>query len=887
MRVMTSLPRGFRLGPYEIIATLGSGGMGTVYRAADDRLGRQVAIKQLRADLSADPALRQRFEREARAAAAINHPHICTLHDIGDHEGQAFLVMELLEGETLSARLQRSSGGLPVAEVLTIGAQVAEGLAAAHRHGIVHRDVKPANIMLTKTGAKLVDFGVARLRETSDMSVETLTRTAISDEHVLAGTLPYMAPEQLEGSADARTDIFALGNVLFEMATGRRAFVADSAATLIAAIVHTMPPPITTVRPEAPTALARAISRCLAKDADKRWQSAADLAEELRWMASTDTTTAPSAPPRAKVSGWLPALGVIAALALGVGGYVFGLSRSAPVALSTYVDDLELPPGTTHWAGLAIAPDGRQLALVSQPVRPGLRDPRLWVREVGGVGNWRLVSGAGDETPRYPFWSPDSRALAYSVSGKLVRADLSSLASVPLADAPDGRGGAWLDDGTIVYAPTPTSGLWKVSANGGPAALVIDRQADEIGLKFPIRVGANHIVYWSQNENPAQSSLQLLDLADPANPKLVTVSGSGAAFDRGTLFFWRDGTLIGQRLDVATGQLSGSLSRVAADAIPGPANIGAPLVSAGAGHVMVANRRLGLSQLTWVDRTGRVIGHLGEPSAQTQPAVSPDGRQVVIQRQAPGDNRTGLWLLDIETGSGRPLTPGAEGSSPLWSPDGTQVLFRSLRGNGGNGNLYRLAIADPSRVEAVIEGAAAMSPAGWLSRGDGVVFISTTSTGPIQVRTTVPSGIVVKPFDQQPWVFRSTGDYNEGRLSPDGSRIATVPSESGRDEVFVDTFPTPAPRPLQVSRGGGNRPMWRGDGQELYFRSENRIMMLPTPIGVALDSARAVPLFTLPPDSGAADSYAVTPDGNRFLLVVPTAADVPTVKLTLNWQPEP
>ena len=887
MRLMSTLPAGFRLGPYEIVAPLGSGGMGTVYRANDSRLGRQVAIKQLRADLAADPSSRQRFELEARAAAALNHPNICTLHDVGDHDGHAFLVMELLEGETLAARLQRSTGGLPIPEVLSIGAQVAEALAAAHRHQIVHRDVKPANIMLTKAGAKLVDFGVARLRERGNMSIETLTRTAISDEHLVVGTLPYMAPEQLDGSADARSDIFALGSVLFEMVVGRRTFAADSVATLIATIVHTVPPSITTVRPEAPPALARAVSRCLAKDPEKRWQSASDLADELRWIdAAGPATDSTHSHHRGFVSGWVRALGVVAAMALGVGGYFYGLSRSTP-AMSTYVDDVDLPAGTTHWAGLAVAPDGRHIALVTQPARQGPRDPRLWVRETGAPGDWRLISGGGEEIPRYPFWSPDGRSLAYFVGDKLVRAELSSQAPVPVADAPEPRGGAWLDDGTIVFAPTSTSGLWKVPADGGTPALLIDRNPGEIGLKFPVRIDARRILYWVQKVDAAQSGLLLLDLDDPSRPKPVVHSRSSGAFDRGTVFFWRDGLLLGQRLDVTTGQLSGPLARLTVDLRASSTNTGSPNVSAGGGHVSVANQRPELNQLTWVDRSGKVIGELGDPSPQTRPEIAPNGKRLVIERQVPGQEGSSLWLLDLEVGSSRSLTSGPEANFAVWSPDGTQLLFRSLRGSGGNGNLYRLAIDDPSRVEPVVEANAALWPAGWLPAGNGVVFISTTArTAQTEALVPFPGGLLVKTFDQPPSVFRSLANINGARLSPDGSRVAFVITEGGRAEVFVDTFPKPGARPVQVSRGGGVRPLWRGDGQELYFLSANRIMMVPTPTGAPPGSAPAAPLFGLPPGSSTADTYAAAADGSRFLLVVPTIDASGSVKLTLNWKPE-
>jgi Tol biopolymer transport system component len=668
------------------------------------------------------------------------------------------------------------------------------------------------------------------------------------------------------------------------MVVGRRAFASDSAATLIAAIVDTMPPSITTLRPEAPPALARAVARCLAKDPEKRWQSASDLADELHWMAAAGPAieSTPSRE-RGRLAGWVPALGVVAAMVLGVSGYFYGLSRSTPAPF-TYVDDVELPAGASHWAGLAVAPDGRHIAVVTQPARPGPRDPRLWIRETGAPGDWRLISGAGDEIPTYPFWSPDGRSLGFFVNDKLMRLELSSDAPVPVAEATDPRGGAWLDDGTIVFAPTPASGLWKVPAAGGTPVLLLDRNPGEIGLKFPARVDAHRILYWVQKEDGTQSALHLLDLDHPARPKPVVPSLAAGAFDRGHVFFWRDGILLGQRLDVTTGELSGPPARLAVDLRAGSANIGSPNVSAGGGHVAAANERAQLNQLTWVDRGGRVIGEISDPLPQARPELSPDGKRLVIERRASGQEGSRLWLQDLESGSIKPLTSGGDANFAMWSPDGTQLLFRSLRGSGGNGNLYRLAVDDPGRVDPVVEANAALWPAGWLPQGNGIAFTSTTAQ--MEASVPFPHGLLVETFGEPPSVFRSLTNLSGARLSPDGTRFAFMITEGGRAEVFVDTFPKPGVRPVQVSRGGGVRPLWRGDGQELYFQSANRMMVLPMPAGSPPGLAQATPLFVLPPGSGTLNDFAVSADGSRFLLVVPTIDASGSVKLTLNWKAE-
>lgn len=881
MPAVTTLPAGLRLGSYEIEVPLGSGGMGTVYRARDVRLGRTVALKHLRADVADDAVLRQRFELEARAAAALNHPNVCTLHDIGQQDGTLYLVMELLEGHTLARRLDAVNGGLPIAEALDIASQVAEALAAAHRVGIVHRDVKPANIMLTKSGVKLLDFGVARLRWRDDAKTETLTMAGSPDSGEMAGTLPYMAPEQLAGQADARADIFALGSVLFEMLTGRRAFAADSVPVLLAAIAEAAVPPAGTLRPGLSPALDRTLSRCLTKDPDKRWQNASDVADELRWIATAPAAAAgveTAATGAGKTPSWRRWVSLAAATVLLVSGYFMGAARM-PADQPIYVDDLDLPPGTTHWAGLSVSPDGRRVAVVTQPDGPGARDPRLWMREIGGSAGWVLVSGQGDEIPRYPFWSPDGQSLAYFANERLMRVDLRNLVPVPIGPAPDPRGGAWLDDDTIVLAPGPATGLWKVPASGGTPALLIERGAGEIGLKFPIRVDAGRILYWSQNDDPARSQVMLLDLASTAAGKAIVPSLQAAAFDAGTLFYWRDGVLLGQHLDIASGRLTGTGAPVAVDTPSGTANVGTPGVDAGGGHVAVANLFPPTSQLTWVDRTGRVSGTLGEPWSLTHVDVSSDGRRVVVGGQVPGIGAS-LQVIDLATGSSRQLNAGGDASFPVWSPDGTRILFRSLRGVGGNGNLYELTVDDPARVTAVVEGRVALWPAGWLPDGDGIVFQSTTIQN--QADIPFPAGVLAKRRGSDAESVLASDDIRDARVSPDGGSVAWVRREA-TEEVFV-TAVGKASRPVQVSRGSGRRPRWSTDGRELYFLSGNRLMALVVPPGGATP-APPVPLFTLPAGDGVPDEFAVMPDGTRFLLVVPTSRQAATVKVTRNWRP--
>ncbi len=453
---------------------------------------------------------------------------------------------------------------------------------------------------------------------------------------------------------------------------------------------------------------------------------------------------------------------------------------------------------------------------------------------------------------------------------------------MPICDAPDGRGGAWLDDGTIVFAPTASSGLWRVPATGGAPVLLLDRQHGEAGLKFPVRVDRRHVLFWAQADVSARSELRLLDL-DLTKPTPVVVSRGGGAFDRGTLFYWREGVLLGQRLDVETGRLSGNVARLAVDVPARTANVGAPNVSAGGGHVAVADAGAELNQLTWVDRSGRVTGLLGNPAPQTRPELSSDGNRLVLERQMPGQGESSLWLLDLDVGSSKQLTSG-DSSFGLWSPDNSRLLFRSMRGVGGNGNLYQLAIDDPIRIDPVMEGSAALWPAGWLPSGNGIVF---QSNGPSNPDLQFPTDILVKHSDVPPTVFRSLAMIDSVRLSPDATRIAYVTRVTGQSEVILDTFPTPAARPVQVSRGGGSRPHWSGDGRELFFLSGNRMMLVATRTGLPVAAASATPLFSLPPGNGVPQELTVHHDSSRFLVVVPTLGASPTVKMLLNWSPAP
>src|SRR5215510_3790349 len=538
-----------KLGPYEIVAPLGSGGMGEVYRAHDTRLGRDVAIKVLPPTLSSDPALRQRLEREAKAISQLSHPHICTLHDIGQQDGVDFLVLELLEGETLEQRLTK--GPLPLEQTLRYGAQIADALAKAHKLGITHRDLKPANVMLTKDGAKLLDFGLAKHsgRALAAVALDEMTmeEARLTGEGTIVGTFQYMAPEQLEGrEADARTDIFALGEVIYEMATGKPAFSGKSRASLIAAILTTEPQPITQLQPLAPTALERVVKKCLAKDPDDRWQSAADLASELKWSAEPRSQTPTAAEIAGHPTNWRR-IGQLVAVTVLVSSlaFVLGTRWRRGVSLITQFEVNSPPKTYFNFRGLsgppAPSPDGKKLAFVAfSPGKAGSLG--LWLRSLDSA-EARFLSGT--ESAVYPFWSPDSRFLAFFMAGKLKKLDLASGSSIPICDVSEGRGGTWSMDGVILFG-NRTDGLFRVAASGGkPERLTtLDETRHETSHRYPqFLPDQKHFLFVGQVTQIPAAQLFFAALDSPTPIPLEGVN-SRAVFSDGYLLYTQDTSLI-------------------------------------------------------------------------------------------------------------------------------------------------------------------------------------------------------------------------------------------------------------------------------------------------------------------------------------------------------
>ena len=637
------LQPGTRLGPYEVVAPIGAGGMGEVYRGKDTRLDRTVAVKVLPPLLAMDPEFRERFDREARSISALTHPNICTLHDVGEHRFEdgsvtRFLVMEFLEGETLAARLER--GALPIDEALRIAIDIAAALDKAHRHGVIHRDLKPANVMLTKSGAKLLDFGLAKSSHgviSTGATLATVTspaggiRTApLTTQGAILGTIQYMAPEQVEGEeAGPRSDLFSFGAVLFEMITGRRAFSGKSQASLLGSILKEEAPPITQLKADAPPALERLVKACLAKDPNERLQSAHDLLLELRWIQEGGTVAAPRSIRRDRIL-WI-ALAVVSALWIATLVPAVRSFRRPPDPAKVQFT-LSTPDGGINAAlAVALSPDGRMLAYAAPPESGG--PSPLWIRTLDDLQSRRLP---GTERASYPFWSPDSTAIGFFADGKLQTIDLNGGRPQALKDIPAlFYGGTWNQDGTILFAHGNSSTnvqLARINARGGDSTTVAqpDKSQQQQGLLWPqFLPDGRRYIYTVSTSDPTQRAIYAASL-DGGAPVLLTRSSAGAIAARGFLLYVRETALIAQRLDESGTALVGDPIQLADPVLVGRiiGRLGATMSSTGVLAYRAGFSAEPTSQLVWVNRTGQTVGTLGDPAPFNQFRLSPDGRRV-------------------------------------------------------------------------------------------------------------------------------------------------------------------------------------------------------------------------------------------------------------------
>ena len=882
---------------YRVLEKLGAGGMGEVYRATDTRLGRDVAIKFLPATFASDPKFRERFEREARAISSLQHPNICVLHDIGHHEGTDFLVLEYLEGETLDARLRR--GPLSTEQVLKYGAQIADALDKAHRHGITHRDLKPGNVMLTKTGVKLLDFGLAKPMKTpvATAALDGMTHTPtaplqapITAEGTLVGTFQYMSPEQLEGKeADARSDIFALGCVLHEMATGKRAFDGKTTASVVAAILASEPKPIAALHPTSPPALDRAVKTCLAKDPDDRWQSAHDLKGELEWISQA-TGQVETRPIRSRRWQLGMAEGVLIAVvtALAMGMALWNRQpRSLPRPLARFA--LTLPPGERPplitWPALAISPDGMQLVYAAGRGESN----QLYLR---AMERFEVASLEGTENATGPFFSPDSQWVGFFANGKLKKINLRGGLPLTLCDTPDNRGGSWGPDNTIIFAPDATSGLMRVPASGGtPQALTSpDASKGERTHRWPeILPGGKAVVFTIGSLDSADYYLDAkiaVESLETGKREILPVEGTFARYDpAGYLLVAQRGGLFAVPFDLKRLQVTGTPVRVLDD-IGMDASTGAvdySLSRTGSLVYVPGGWSYADLVLTWVDRKGFVQLLPAPARAYLNPHLSPEGKRVAFSDQAA--RSAGIWVYDIARGTMMRLTYSSDDNSPVWTPDGKRIAYME---ESNRTFAIKWKPADGSGAEETLVAAQnyVQVPHSLSPDGKFLAYSSVGSTGQ-------GFRIWILPLegDHKPREFVETGSEGAERFSPDGHWIAYASNESGRYEVYVQPFPGPGGK-WQISTDGGNWPVWAHSGRELFYLDGSKIMSVTvtTQPGFAASAPRLqadIPIQTSAFYGGNGE-FDVSPDGQHFLFVKSREQNaVPSeVRLVLNWSEE-
>jgi len=888
---------GTRLGPYEILSPLGAGGMGEVYRARDTRLGRDVAVKVLPGHLMANAELRARFEREARAASSLNHPHICTLHDVG-HEGDiAYLVMELVEGETLAERLTR--GPLPASDVVKFGAQIADALDRAHRAGVIHRDLKPGNVMLTKAGAKLLDFGLARataLGAAAGGSVATMAPSPtiagpLTAEGTMVGTFQYMAPEQLEGrEADARSDLWSLGCVLYEMATGKRAFDGSTQASVISAIMRDVPRPMAELAPMSPPALERLVGALLAKDPDERIQTAHDAKLQLQWAtdAGSDARSG-SAAVSAAVPSWSRGRGSklawgVAVVALLAAAAAWFLPVRQPTGTGRLRYTIE-PPGSFSVTGnsitAAISADGRALVLVASD---SSGTSRLWLRELGALEG-RMLEGT--EHALLPFWSPDSRWVGFFADGKLKRIAIAGGQPEVLCDAPDARGGSWGSRGTIVFAPIATGPLMAVAQEGGEPTEVArpDSVRGETALRAPCFLpDGRHFLFVSLPRKVEGYDVHLGELGSGKRRVVMRTWASPVYAEPGYIVAVRGAQLTAQPFDPGAGKVSGKPMTIGA-APAALAYDGAPAVSVSRSGVLAySSAGMVNTRLEWWTREGRFLSAVPLPTGSWNPrGISPDGRQVLLLRTA-SFSETDIWRLDLTNGQASRLTfaPTQVRGSAIWAPDGNRIAYGSSP-IGPEQLFIQPTSGGPPRLLYGSD-VALKNMYSWTPDGKFVVFEAPDPRTGWDVWAAPVEGTPV-PVP----VVRTPANESGGWISPDGRWLAFASDESGRFELYVQAFPGPSEHvPVPGSSTSGNDGAgpcwWTRDGREIMFLAANQLRVAPVEAGATIRIGPSRLLFPLP-EGGLGACPA--PDHDRIMVAVPVArvARAATV-IDMNWASE-
>jgi eukaryotic-like serine/threonine-protein kinase len=876
-----SLTSGSKLGPYEIQSQLGAGGMGEVYRARDTRLERTVAIKVLRDHFSQNAELKQRFEREARAISSLNHPNICTLYDIGNQDGTEYLVMEYLEGETLSSRLAR--GTLPLRETLKIGMEVADALDKAHRGGIIHRDLKPGNVMLTKGGAKLLDFGLAKSAHPSvNLASDALTSPVnpATVPGMVMGTFQYMSPEQIAGQeADARSDIFSFGALLYEMATGKRAFEGKSQLSVASAILEKDPEPISSVQPTTPAVLDHVVRTCLAKSPDDRFQTAHDVKLQLKWITDASTSAMPAVARTRRLATRRVLIGAAAfsgLLALVAVFLVLSLNAKLRDARQPISAEINAPAGADFGAAVmgaaAISPDGKHLVFVAGDSK----SRKLWLRD---LSTGRTESLTGTEDALFPFWSPDSRFVAFFAVGKLDKISIDGGPVQIICDAVEGRGGSWSPNGTIIFTPNITEPLYGVLAGGGTPQKLTNTKPGWTHRNPYFLPDGEHFLFISREPSGTATagSLYVASLK-AAEPKLLLDRASNVAYSGGYLLYFKDGNLVAQGFDSSALTLTGDPVPIAERVDYWNARDSAYFSASPTGVLVYRQMVQTPTQPTWVDREGRELGKVGEPGIYQSPTLSRDGSKLAVARAGKDPLRFDIWITDVQhNSSSRATLVDSPQVASAFSPEGNTIAVSADLG-GARGALWTQSVSGSGAQDKIVDTPIWIVLSDWSNDGRYL-------TGDVQENTTREDVFFVdlKGDRKLTKFLQSPASEQNAHFSPNGKWLAYISDESGRFELYVAAFPGPGGK-WAISNSGLD-PLspsaWSADGKELYYQSSGKIMAVPITNTDSFQFGTPQPL-SIP--TGDISGFTPGPTPGRFLVLRRSGQpEAVPIHLVLNW----
>jgi len=888
---------------YKILEKLGEGGMGIVYKAEDTKLDRLVALKFLPPHLAASEQDKARFLQEARAAAALNHPNVCPIHDIQEHERQTFIVMDFVEGHTLRERRQE----LSIKQAVEIGIQIADGLTAAHEKGIVHRDIKPENIMLRKDGiVQIMDFGLAKLRGAARITKEGST----------VGTAGYMSPEQVQGlETDHRTDIFSLGVILYELLAGQSPFKGVHETAIMYEIVNVDPAPISSLKPEVDPELDAIVLECLAKEPSERYQSAAEIAKDLRRFKRETSRKGIS-----RVSTVRPAVMTTVATQSSRRGF-FGLVRSPILAWSIAAilivalvivtihysirPSIELYPirsfipppekANYHYYGMGagpavISPDGRHIAFIAVTSEG---KSLLYLRSLDAFSARPLP---GTEGASYPFWSADSKFIGFFVWPSLKKIDISGGLPVTICIAPVARGGTWNKDGTIIFQPLTVGPLYVVSSGGGAATVLteLDTSKNQTSHRWPhFLPDGKHFLYYASTTvvgAPAEENAVYVATLDMKVNKLLLKTSANVAYAPGYILFMVGSTLKAQRFDESHLELKGDPVTIA-DSVLNDAGFSLAAFSVSLNGLLVFQTGTAQSgsQLRIVDQSGRETGRVGDIIEHFEPRISPDGRRVLASIFDAKSKTDNLWIYEMARGVRTSLTSTMfYDDYPIWSPDASRILFYRLS-KEGNSDLYVMRTDRIGSEEALLVSEATKIPTDWSYDGKYVAFTQYGSA-------TTQGDVWMLPMtgDRKPFPFLQTAfDEWEARFSPNGKWVAYLSNETGENEVYVRPFPGPG-NPWKVSKAGGILPRWKKEsgssgtpdrvGEIFYITRDNKLMRAELRSRGSEVEVRDRPLFGVP---AFAEDFDVFPDGKRFLFNTSIEPrESPPITLVVNWEAE-